>query len=168
MNLKPHHMRNRTDVHIPITLIGVLKVKAKELMNTDQKVSLELERGGQLLLEPLFLTLAGLPAIAERLDTFMTREEIHAKEKEIKESHALIKELTMGLIKNGKANEIQTILEKVKSGEMNLDQLRTYVELLKPEEEVREAAVESLNEKIEESIINGDQTRVEGSTNEQS
>lgn len=155
MNIKPRHMRTRTDVHIPITLIGVLKVKAKELMNTDQKVQLELERGDKLLLEPLFLTLAGLPAIAERLDTYMTREEIHAKEKEIKDTHALIKDVTMALIKNGKAHEIQSVLEKVKSGEMNLEDLKDFVAQYETEEQVVEESVTGMLNDIETDLING-------------
>lgn len=134
VQMKKRHLRGQTDVHIPASLIGFIRSQAKPLLHTDQKVELKLE-GCTMRIDPLWLTFNPPPAIAEKLDLYMTREEMIKLEKDIIDTQSMIKQLTIALVKNGSPDQIPVILEKMKSGELDLEGLKAAVEALEPKNE---------------------------------
>lgn len=138
VQMKKRRMREQTEKHIPVTLIGYARTRAKEILHTSDKVEFKLERG-VLRIDPLFLTMNNIPAIAEKFDLYMTREEMVKLEQEIIETQQLLKQLTVALVKNGSPEDIMVTLERVKTGELDLDGLKTMVESLEPKEESVEA-----------------------------
>lgn len=134
VQMKKRHMRGQTETHIPVTLIGYARARAKEILHTSEKVEFKLERG-VLKMDPLFLTMNNIPAIAEKFDLYMTREEMIKLEKEIIETQQLLKQLTVALVKNGSPEDIMVTLERVKTGELDLEGLKAMVESLEPKEE---------------------------------
>lgn len=134
VQMKKRHLRGQTDVHIPVSLIGFIRAQAKPILHTDQKVELKLERG-VLRLDPLWLTMNPPPAIAEKLDLYMTREEMIQLEKDIIDTQSTIKQLTIALVKNGSPDQIPVILGKLQSGEMDLQGLKDAVAALEPKNE---------------------------------
>lgn len=133
VQLLKRELRTRTDVHIPLTLIGFLKAQAKEKMYTSDKVEIKIPRG-VIKIEPLWLQFNEPIQIAEQLHVYLSQSEITVLEKEIIEAQELIKEITLALVKNGSPAEVDTILNDVKAGKLDIEQLRAKVEELAPKQ----------------------------------
>lgn len=136
--LKPRHLRNRTEDHIPMSLIGFLKTQATAQMHTPNKVILDATDGRKLRFEPLYLSMASVADVATQLNLYFTREELIQKDKEILEVQKLLKEVTTDLLRKGDAAMLEGFLQRAAKGEIKIEDLRKMKEELFKKEEINE------------------------------
>ena len=116
VQMKKRHARTKTDAQLSSITLQFLKLAAFSKINTGEKLTISINKNKTLELEPLFIAMASDVEIFEKLDLYLTREDLFDLSQLIKN----ILENVDSIEKKLNLQDVDT-LEKIVSGEITVE-----------------------------------------------